>query len=54
MIYFDNAATTEMSEAALSALIEVSKNQYGNPSSIYGMGRRAREIVEESRRTIAT
>ncbi len=53
MIYFDNAATTEMSEAALNALIEVSKNQYGNPSSIYGMGRRAREIVEESRRTIA-
>lgn len=53
MIYFDNAATTEMSEVALNALMEVSKAQYGNPSSIYGIGRRAREIVEESRRTIS-
>lgn len=53
MIYFDNAATTAMSDIALQALIEVSKNQYGNPSSAYSLGRKSRQLIEESRRTIA-
>ena len=53
MIYFDNAATTKMSEAALDALMEVSRNQYGNPSSTYGFGRKTKELLEESRRIIA-
>ncbi len=53
MIYFDNAATTAMSEAALDALMEVSRNQYGNPSSVYGFGRKSKELLEESRRIIA-
>ena len=54
MIYFDNAATTAMSEVALNALMEVSINQYGNPSSIYGFGRKTKEILEKSRRLIAS
>lgn len=53
MIYFDNAATTAMSEAAINALIEISKEQYGNPSSIYSYGRRAKEILDKSRKIIA-
>lgn len=53
MIYLDNAATTAMSEAALNALIEVSSNMYGNPSSIYGFGRKAKKILGESRKIIA-
>lgn len=53
MIYFDNAATTAMSQVALQALIEVSQYNYGNPSSAYGYGRRAKEILEEARRIIA-
>ena len=53
MIYFDNAATTAMSEAALQALIEVSKNQYGNPSSVYSYGRKTKELLEEARRIVA-
>ena len=40
MVYFDNTATTAMSEAALNALIEVSANSYGNPSSLYEAGRK--------------
>ena len=48
MIYFDNAATTAMSEAALDALMEVSRNQY-----VYGFGRKSKELLEESRRIIA-
>lgn len=53
MIYFDNAATTQMSDVALDALLEVSRDNYGNPSSLYNAGRKARGILEESRRIIA-
>ncbi len=53
MIYFDNAATTAMSEVALNALIEVSSNMYGNPSSAYAFGRRTKKILNESRKIIA-
>lgn len=44
MVYLDNAATTAMSEAALNALTEVSSNMYGNPSSVYGFGRRTKRF----------
>ena len=53
MVYLDNAATTAMSEAALNALIEVSSTMYGNPSSVYGFGRRTKKILDESRKIIA-
>lgn len=53
MIYFDNAATTAMSEVALQALIEISKGQYGNPSSSYGIGRKNKALLEEARKIVA-
>lgn len=53
MIYFDNAATTQMSEVALKALISVSKENYGNASSIYSFGRKSRKILDASRKIIA-
>lgn len=53
MIYFDNAATTAMSKAALDALMDVSANQYGNPSAVYGFGRKAKRILDEAREIIA-
>lgn len=53
MIYFDNAATTEMSEQALSALVDISRSQYGNASTVYGFGRKAKELLEEARGIIA-
>ena len=53
MIYFDNAATTEMCEAAINAIVEVSKNQYGNPSSAYSYGRKSKALLDEARRIIA-
>ncbi len=53
MIYLDNAATTAMSESAVNALMEVSVNSYGNPSSVYGAGRKTKRILEESRKIIA-
>lgn len=54
MVYLDNAATTAMSEAAVNALMEVSVNAYGNPSSVYAAGRKAKKILEESRKIIAS
>ena len=54
MVYLDNAATTAMSEAALNALMEVSANSYGNPSSVYGLGRKTKKILDESRKIIAS
>ena len=53
MIYADNAATTKMSRTALDAMIPCLKEQYGNPSSLYMLGQRAREILEESRDKVA-
>jgi len=53
LIYADNAATTKMSEAAVQTMISVARDCYGNPSSLYSLGQRARETLEESRKIIA-
>ena len=52
-IYADNAATTKMSDAAIEAVTECMKNYYGNPSSLYSLGQRAKEKLEEARAEIA-
>ena len=53
MIYADNAATTKMSEAAVQTMVSVINEDYGNPSSLYSIGQRAKEILEEARKTVA-
>ena len=53
MIYLDNASTTQMSDSALAALLEVSKRQYGNASTIYGFGKRSKKVLDEARSIIA-
>ena len=53
MIYADNAATTRMSEAAVQAMTECIREDYGNPSSLYAFGQRAKEKLEEARGEIA-
>lgn len=53
MIYFDNAATTQMSEVALNALMYASKECYGNPSSIYRHGKQSKNLVDEARAIVA-
>ena len=52
-IYADNAATTKMSEAAIGAMTDCMRNFYGNPSSLYTIGQRAKEKLEEAREEIA-
>ena len=53
MIYADNAATTKMSDTALATMTAVMKETWGNPSSLYGVGQRAKEVLEEARASIA-
>ena len=52
-IYADNAATTKMSRAAIDAMLLCMEEQYGNPSSLYSIGQRAKEILEEARADVA-
>ncbi len=53
MIYADNAATTKMSEAAIKTMISVMNDNFGNPSSLYSVGQRAKEILEQAREDVA-
>jgi cysteine desulfurase len=52
-IYFDNAATTPISEAVIDAMLPVLREQYGNPSSIHAEGRNVRSLLETARKTVA-
>ena len=53
MIYADNAATTRMSEAAVNTMVAVCKENWGNPSSLYALGQRSKEILEKARDDVA-
>ena len=52
-IYADNAATTKMSRAAIDAMLPYMDELYGNPSSLYAFGQRAKEALEDARARIA-
>ncbi len=52
-VYADNAATTCVSRAALDAMLPFLTENWGNPSSLYAFGQKARESLEESRKTVA-
>ena len=49
VIYADNAATTRMSDAAIETMTELMKECYGNPSSLYETGQKAKEVLEQAR-----
>ena len=53
MIYADNAATTKMSRTAVAAMLPYLEEYYGNPSSLYMFGQKAKEAIEEARATVA-
>ncbi len=53
MIYADNAATTKMSRAAVGAMLPFLEEEYGNPSSLYSFGQKAKEALEDARNRIA-
>ncbi len=52
-VYADNAATTPVSKTVLEAMLPFYTEKYGNPSSLYSVGRDAKKILEEARENIA-
>ena len=54
MIYADNAATTRMSEAAIQTMTSLMNENWGNPSSLYVHGQKAKEALEKAREEIAS
>lgn len=53
-IYLDHNATTPIDPAAVEAMRRVMEEDFGNPSSAYFMGRRAKELMEEARLDLAS
>ena len=51
--YFDHAATTYVKEAVLKEMIPFFYLEYGNPSSVYSIGRRAKRAIEDARHKVA-
>ena len=52
MIYFDNSATTRMSDAALTAFSDAARGLYGNPSSRHKLGTDAAAAVKTAKAEI--
>ncbi|QNQ82479.1 cysteine desulfurase family protein [Lactobacillus sp. PV012] len=53
MIYFDNSATTQVYPEALDTFNKVTKEIWGNPSSLHKLGDRSHQLLEASRKQIA-
>ncbi len=51
--YFDNAATTRIRDEVAEKIVDVLKNNYGNPSSTHSYGRTSKSLIELSRKEIA-
>ena len=52
-VYADNAATTKMSRTAIDTMVKYMEETYGNPSSLYMIGQKAKEALEEARTDVA-
>ena len=52
--YFDHSATTAVDKEVLEAMIPYFSENYGNPSSVYSIGKENKEVINISRMKIAT
>ncbi|WP_066505063.1 cysteine desulfurase NifS [Abyssisolibacter fermentans] len=52
-VYMDNSATTPVKKEVLDAMIPFYTTKYGNPSSIYSLGRESKKVIDEARDKIA-
>ncbi|HEY8846587.1 MAG TPA: aminotransferase class V-fold PLP-dependent enzyme, partial [Candidatus Limnocylindrales bacterium] len=52
-IYLDHAATTPLRREVLDAMIPFLTDDFGNPSSAHGFGRRARAGLDEAHERVA-
>jgi len=54
MIYLDHNATTPVDRAVVSAMSSFLAENFGNPSSLYPIGRRVKELINEARGQVAS
>lgn len=52
MIYFDNAATTPMASEVIEEMVSCMEKNFGNPSSVYQLGRSSKALLESSRKKL--
>lgn len=52
-VYMDHGATTPLRQEVLEAMLPFMQEKFGNPSSLYGLGREARKAVEDAREKVA-
>ena len=52
-VYADNAATTQISEHALQAMMPAFREHYGNPSSLHTLGQNQNELLQDARARVA-
>lgn len=52
-VYADNAATTQIAPQVLEAMLPYLKEQYGNPSTLYRLGRESKIAMEKARSQVA-
>jgi len=52
--YLDHAATTRLDPCVLAAMVPYLDEEFGNPSSIYSLGRRSKDAIEDARAKVAT
>ena len=53
LIYLDNAATTKMAPEVVEAMMPYLTEEYGNPSAIYSIGAKNKEVISKQREIIA-
>ena len=53
MIYLDNNASTPVDPEVSDTIFSCLKRDFGNPSSVHLQGRKAREVIENSRKSIS-
>ena len=52
-VYADNAATTQISETALQAMMPAFREHFGNPSSLHTLGQNQNELLQDARARVA-
>ena len=53
IIYFDNSATTRIKTEVLNEMMPYLTKEYGNASSLYSIGRKAKRVIENARKQVA-
>lgn len=54
LIYLDNNATTQVDPVVFEAMVPWLRDEYGNPSSVYSLGKRAADALEVARGQVSS